>query len=121
MIKHQFLKDEGVLIIEPAASLRSADFDVLSAIVDPYIREHGKLDGLIIYAKSFPGWHDFASLLAHIKFVKEHHAFINKVAAVADEGIIAILPAIADRFVKAEVRHFGYDNLDNAIDWITRD
>lgn len=121
MIKHQFLKDEGILVIEPASTLRARDFDILSAIVDPYIEENGKLEGLIIHAESFPGWHNFSSLLAHIRFVKDHHALIKRVAAVADEGIIAILPAIADRFVKADVRHFRYDDLDSAIDWINQD
>lgn len=121
MIKHKFLKDEGILIIEPESSLQTSDFDVLSNIVDPYIQQHGKLNGLIIHTESFPGWQDFASMLAHIKFVKDHHALINKVAAVADEGIISALPAIADRFVKADVKHFGADDLDSAIEWIKQD
>lgn len=121
MIKYEFLEDDGILIIEPATSLHTSDFDMLSTIVDPYILENGKLNGLVIHTESFPGWQDFASMLAHIKFVKDHHALISKVAAVADEGIIAILPAIADRFVKADVKHFGSDDLDNAIEWIKQD
>lgn len=121
MIKHKFLKDDGILIIEPVSSLQESDFDMLSTLVDPYIQENGKLNGLVIHTESFPGWQDFASMLAHIKFVKDHHALISKVAAVADEGIIAILPAIADRFVKADVKHFGADDLDAALDWIKRD
>lgn len=121
MIKHDLLKDDGILVIEPETSLHTSDFDMLSNIVDPYIRENGKLNGLIIHTESFPGWQDFASMLTHIKFVKHHHALINKVAAVADDGIIAILPAIADRFVKADVRHFGADDLDNAIEWIKQE
>mgnify|MGYP001813022272 CR=1 FL=1 len=118
MIKYEFLKDDGILIIEPVSSLNTSDFDMISTIVDPYIQENGKLNGLVIYTELFPGWQDFASMLAHIKFVKDHHALINKVAAVADEGIVAVLPAIADRFVKADVKHFGHDDLDGAIEWI---
>ena len=34
-----------------------------------------------------------------------------------NDGIIAILPTIADHFVKADVRHFGSDDLDSAIEW----
>ncbi len=121
MIKHDFLKDDGILIIEPVSSLQESDFDMLSTLVDPYIQENGKLNGLVIHTESFPGWQDFASMLAHIKFVKDHHALISKVAAVADEGVIAILPTIADRFVKADVRHFGSDDMDSAIEWIKQD
>lgn len=117
MIKHEFLKNDGILIIEPESSLQASDFDMLSNIVDPYIKDNGKLNGLIIHTESFPGWQDFGAMLAHIKFVKEHHTHIRKVAAVADEGIIAILPTIADRFIKADVMHFGSDDLDSAIEW----
>ena len=121
MIKHEFKQDEGILIIEPTASLRSGDFDLLSNIVDPYVAQHGKLAGLVIRTVSFPGWEDLASLLSHIKFVKDHHAVISKVAIVADEGIVATLPAIADRFVSADVKHFGYDDIETALEWIRRD
>jgi hypothetical protein len=117
MIKHEFRKNDGILIIEPDSSLQASDFDMLSSIVDPYIKDNGKLNGLIIHTDSFPGWQDFGAMLAHVKFVKDHHAHISKVAAVADEGIIAILPAIADHFVKADVRHFGADDLESAIEW----
>ena len=121
MIKHQFLTDEGILIISPVSSLQSRDFDTLSHIIDPYIAEHGALNGLIIYTQSFPGWQNFTSMLAHVKFVRDHHAKIQKVAAVADEGIVSVLPAIASHFVKAEVKHFDHDDLDNAIEWVMQD
>jgi hypothetical protein len=121
MIKHEFRKNDGILIIEPQTSLQASDFDTLSNTVDPYIQENGTLNGLVIHTESFPGWHDLGAMLAHIKFVKDHHAHIRKVAAVADEGIIAILPVIADHFVKADVKHFGSDDLKNAIEWIKQD
>lgn len=121
MVKHNFIRADGILILEPEAALQSSDFNELSSLIDPYIAEHGKLNGLVIHTDSFPGWQDFASMISHIKFVKEHHARIRKVAAVADEGVISILPTIADRFVKADVRQFGHDDLDNALEWIKQD
>lgn len=117
MIKHEFRENDGILMIEPESSLQASDFDTLSSIVDPRIKKNGKLNGLVIHTESFPGWQDFGSMLAHVKFVKDHHAHISKVAAVTDEGIIAILPTIADYFVKADVKHFGSDDLDSAIEW----
>jgi hypothetical protein len=121
MIKHEFLSTEGILLLEPAAPLEKSDFDRLSDIVDPYIQENGRLNGLVIHAVSFPGWQDFSTMLAHIKFIRDHHARISKVAMVADEGVLAVLPAIADRLVKADVRHFEHDDLDNALEWIRQD
>lgn len=117
MIKYEFRENDGILIIEPESSLQASDFDTLSSIIDPYIEENGKLNGLVIHTESFPGWQDFGAMLAHIKFVKDHHAHISKVAAVADEDIIAILPTIADHFVRAGVKHFGADDLEGAIEW----
>lgn len=117
MIKHEFREHEGILIIEPIASLHSNDFDLVSTVIDPYIEQNGNLNGVIIHTGSFPGWEDFASMLAHIKFVKDHHDVINKVAVVTDDGIASVMPAIADRFVKAEVRHFPYNDLDKAVEW----
>ena len=55
MIKYEFLKDDGILIIEPVSSLQQSDFDMLSTLVDPYIQENGKLNGLVIHTESFPG------------------------------------------------------------------
>ena len=121
MINHEFLQDNGILIIKPEASLQSGDFDELSSLVDPYVADHGKLAGLVIHTESFPGWQNFASMLAHIKFVKEHHSSISKVAVVVDKGIVTALPALADRFVQARIKRFDYDDLDAAITWIKQD
>ena len=55
MIKHEFLKQDGILIIEPMRSLQESDFDMLSTLVDPYVQENGKLNGLVIHTASFPG------------------------------------------------------------------
>ncbi|MFZ4702667.1 MAG: STAS/SEC14 domain-containing protein [Candidatus Methylumidiphilus sp.] len=57
---------------------------------------------------SFPGWSDFAALLSHLKFVKNHQQHIAKVAAVTDSGFLSIMPSIASHFVHAQVRHFDY-------------
>ena len=73
MLKHELLRDAGILIVEPQSPLDSADFSELVKEVDPYIEEHGQLHGLLIYAESFPGWSDFAAFLSHMKFIKNHH------------------------------------------------
>ena len=62
----------------------------------------------MIDAESFPGWKDFAALVAHLKFVKGHHRNVEKIAAVSDSSFLAITPTIASHFVQAEVRHFGH-------------
>lgn len=118
MIHHELRRDIGVLIVTPQGPLEKTDFEMLAREVDPYIEEQGKLNGLMIYAKSFPGWHDFAALVSHLKFVKNHHQHIAKVAAVTDSGFLSILPPVVKHFVRADVRHFDYGDKENALKWL---
>lgn len=108
----------GVAIIKPEKSLQAADFEQAARIIDPYIKEHKKLNGIVIYAEDFPGWFDFAALLSHLKFVRDHHQQVSKVAAVSDAVMLSILPDIANHFTAAEVRHFDYSSYDRAMKWI---
>ena len=62
MLNYELNRAESILIVKPIGPLESADFEKLVQEVDPFIREKGKLTGLMIYAKSFPGWDNFASL-----------------------------------------------------------
>jgi SpoIIAA-like len=118
MITTELLEKDAVLIVTPKDKLEADDFIKLADKVDPYIDANGPLHGLMIYVESFPGWQDFAALLSHLKFVKDHHYRIEKVAAVSDSGFLTILPSIADHFVNAEVRHFDYDKKDEAMEWL---
>ena len=119
MISHELLRDRGILIVKPEGPLEQTDFEALAREVDPYIEAQGKLNGLLISAKLFPGWKDFAALLSHLRFVKNHHHKIRKVAAVTDSGFLSIMPHIANHFVDAEVKHFEYRDKDHALDWLS--
>ena len=119
MIQHELRRDTGILIVTPQGPLEKSDFEMLAREVDPYIKENGGLNGLMIHAKSFPGWHDFAAMVTHFNFVKNHHQRIAKVAAVTDSGFLAILPSIAKHFVHADVRHFDYGDKEKALKWLS--
>jgi SpoIIAA-like len=121
MLKYELNHAEGILIIRPNGPLESTDFEKLVQEVDPYIIEKGKLNGLMIYAKSFPGWDNFAAFLSHMKFVKNHHQKIKKIAAVTDSSFLSIMPQVANHFVKAEIKHFDYDDKDAALNWLRAD
>jgi hypothetical protein len=119
MINAELLRDEGILIVTPVDRLGEADFDQLRRLVDPYIEAHGELTGLLIYAKAFPGWDTFSSLLSHMHFVSDYQKKIPRVAAVTDNTFLAILPAVADYFTAAEVRHFEYQEREKAMSWLS--
>ena len=121
MLKHELMKEEGILVVMPEGALESGDFEQLSREVDPYIEETGRLKGLMIYTESFPGWDNLAALMSHIKFVKNHHQQIEKVAAVTDSGFLSVLPKVASHFVQAEIKHFPLDEKGAALRWLTSD
>lgn len=118
MLSKELMIDEGILIVTPEGPLEEADFTSLAADVDSYIEKRGQLQGLMIYVKSFPGWDSFAGMLSHLKFVKDHHQQIQKIAVVTDGGVLKILPQIAGHFVAAQIKHFPYQEKESAIDWL---
>ena len=119
MVKFELMKEKGILIAEPHGPLSRDDFANLAAAVDPFIEQNGELNGLMLCpGKHFPGWENFSSLLAHFKFVKNHHRHIAKVAAVTDSGFLSILPHIASHFVQAEVKHFDTKDKEKAMEWL---
>jgi len=106
-------------LVEPLGPLTAEDFTELARQVDPVIEREGKLDGLIIKTQQFPGWESFGDAVEHFRFVKSHHRQIEKVALVTDAKVADFFPKIANHFVKAKVKHFDYDDFDDALEWIS--
>ena len=118
MLNYDLRHDEGILVLHPEGPIEAADFTILGSQVDTYLAGHGKLHGVLIHAKSFPGWKDFGAMLAHLRFLGSHLDRIEKVAVVADGAIASIMPSIANHFVHAKVRHFEFPGEDAAWDWL---
>src|SRR5262245_14666312 len=118
MVDYQLLRTEGILILRPQGRLEAADFENVAREIDPYIEANGKLHGLLLDAEAFPGWKDFAALLAHLRFVRDHHRKIEKVAVVSDSGFLAVAPKVASHFVRADVRHFPESQREAALAWL---
>lgn len=106
MPKFELLKDAGILIVEPKAPLTAEDFHEVAHAVDPYISENGKLTGLLVATPSFPGWEDFGAFIEHIRFVRDHHREINRVAVVTESKMLTIAPRIAEHFAQPEFKGF---------------
>ena len=118
MIQHELLRERGILILKPQGALRAEDFTAIAGVVDPYIEQHGELKGLMIEAPSFPGWEDFAALVSHLRFVRDHHRRIRRIAVVSDSPLLAAATKIASHFVSAELRTFGAAERAAALTWI---
>jgi SpoIIAA-like len=118
MLQFDLLRDRGVLVVSPNGSLEKADFERLCREIDPYIAENGKLTGIIVCVKSFPGWESLGAMVAHLKFVRDHHRNIGRIAAVTDSELLRIMTMISKHFVSAEARQFPADQKAAAMAWL---
>lgn len=116
-ISYQLHANSGVIVVEVKQALRKADFDALGVTADAWIEAHGSLQGIVIRAREFPGWENFGSLVRHVRFVRGHHRQVKRIALAADAKLATIAPKIAEHFIQAEVKTFGYDQIDAAISW----
>ena len=113
----RLLADSGVIVVEIKDALRAHDFDALAFTADTWIEAHGKLHGLVIHCRQFPGWENLRSVLRHVRFVRDHHRKVERVALAADSKLVSLAPHLAEHFVQAEVKSFGYDEVEAAIAW----
>ena len=111
----------ALAILEPQGKLREDDFTVASQSIDPLIEELGSLKGIIIYTEKFPYWDSFGALVTHLKFIKEHHKRVKKIAFVTNAFAIDLVEPITKHFVESEVKHFKFNELNQAKEWINEE
>ncbi len=116
-ISHHLLPQSQVLVIEVEHPLRATDFDALGLTADSWLATHEQLAGVVVHAREFPGWENLGSLLRHVRFVRDHHRKVRRVALAADSKLASLVPHLANHFIQAEVRRFGYDELEDAVAW----
>lgn len=112
------ITESGVLIVQPSGPLTKDDFESLAGKANLWIEEHGSLKGILIDAPEFPGWKDFAGLQSHIRFVRDHHKHIERLAVASDSSFLSALPVVARHFVKAEIRRFEAGDTEAALNWL---
>ncbi len=110
--------EKSYCLVEPDGPLTKDDFAEIACQVDPIIENEGELDGLIIKTREFPGWESLSGVLEHLRFVKNHHRNIQRVALVTDAKIAKLLPAVVSHFVKADIKQFHFDDYDDAVKWV---
>jgi hypothetical protein len=116
-VVHKLLHEVGVLVVEPSQALGPEDFDAIADTVDPWLEREGRLRGIVVHARKFPGWQNIGGFFRHLRFIRDHHRHIGRIAVAVDGVLADAGPGLADYFVEAEIKHFGYDRLDDAIRW----
>ena len=118
MLEVIFDDKAGVVTLKPGGVLTKNDFLAVAQSVDPYIEEKGSLKGIIIHAEGFPGWDSFGALIAHLKFAKDHHKNITKIALTTDSSIALFAQKLAGHFIDADIKHFPFEQLEESKLWV---
>jgi len=119
MLTVELNQKEGIAVLEPHGRLSESDFAAAASKIDPFIEKSGSLNGVIIRVSSFPGWESFAALVKHLKFVRDHHKKVTRLAIVTESPIGELAEHVANHFVQAEIRHFSQDDMELAKQWIS--
>ena len=117
MLEHN-LDSHGILHLHPKGALAKEDFASLAKTVDPYIEKQGDLAGIILDVAKFPGWDSLGAMAAHIRFVRDHHKRVKKIAVVTDAKLGDVAEKIASHFVAATIKHFPAGQTQAAEQWI---
>jgi SpoIIAA-like len=118
MIEFNFDAADSILYVRPKSAFAADDFVALAGAVDPHIEANGQLAGVIIETPGFPGWDSFGALVAHFRFVRDHHRHIRKIALVTDSALGNVVPRLASHFVSAEIKRFPSGETEAAIQWV---
>ena len=117
MLEHN-VDSHGILHLHPKGSLQKEDFVSLAKTVDPYLEKQGDLAGVIVDAPKFPGWDSLGAMAAHIRFVRDHHKRVKKIAVVTDAKLGDFAEKIGSHFIAATIRHFPAGQAQAAEQWI---
>ena len=118
MISVSVDEQHGIIVLKPEGPLSAADFEAVAQQVDPLIERQGDLRGIVIHVQSFPGWDSFAGLVSHIKFVKNRHEHIKRVAICTDSSFGSLAESLVSHFVSAEISAFAFADVDKAKEWV---
>jgi hypothetical protein len=58
-------------------------------------------------------------MVNHLRFVRDHHKRIERIAAVTDSHLGDFAERLASHFVSAEIKHFPAGQVEAARQWIS--
>jgi len=118
MLSVRLDKENHVAILEPDGPLSEGDLRSASKKVDSMIEESGRLKGIVIYSKFFPGWDSISTLTSHLRFMNDHHQKVARLALATDSVAAHLAEVFSTHFVLAEVKIFSYQEIEEATRWV---
>ena len=119
MLEPSLDRARSLLILEVSGPLTAADFERMSALLDPWLEEAGRLRGMLVDARRNPGWSDIEAIVRHERFLRDHAPYIDRIALVTDSDLMAVLTRLATRSFPPEVRRFPWADYHAALAWLT--
>ena len=116
-LTHRVVAGTRVLLVEPQGPLRVEDFVRLRSAARAMLKGRGRLDGVVVHVRKFPGWEDLDAFLEHVRFVRDHHRKVGRIALATNSRFARWVPRLARRLLDAEVRAFRYGGVGAAIAW----
>lgn len=108
---------KNVITARPEGFIPASEFEALGQAIDDYANERDRMPGLVVHLKGLPQWRGLSAMKAHFDVVRKHAMVLPRVAIVTDTMGLAVLPNLADIFVRARVRHFDVRQEDEAVAW----
>ena len=118
MLHITYYPDRRIFEVTCSGPLDEADFVKLRERIDPVIDDGEPFSGILINGPSFPGYADFKGFLEHLRFVREHHELIPKIAFLVDGAWADTFPTLVNDFVETEVRRFEPIERESAEQWL---
>lgn len=117
MLNIQVDATRNVVTARPEGTIPASEFEAMGQTIDDYANDHDRMPGLVVHLKGLPHWQGLSAMKAHFDVVRKHAMVLPRVAIVTDRMGLAMLPNLADIFVRARVRHFDVRQEDEAIAW----
>jgi hypothetical protein len=111
-------RQHNCLVLEPTGSLSKSDLERLTVQFEAVVADTGRVPNLLIRSARFPSWADFGALARHLRFIRQHHRMISRVALVSDARAFDVAPRLARKLITADLRHFPDKDYDAALAWL---
>lgn len=112
-------EETGVMLLNiKKKNLQTQDFEFLEKTINSYFEKYGPFKGIIVNAKKLPYWKGPQNKIEYIGFVSNNHHKFEKVALAINGFFVRLLPAIARNKISPAVKHFGYNKIEKADEWI---
>lgn len=114
---HQRELGGGVLHVQLLGQLDAASFAEEAEDLNAFLRANDRFR-LLLDLREFDGWQGLGAVAEHVAIVRDHAAQVQRVAILGDGGIAQFARRVAPRFVHAEVKHFGSEEVEAAKSWL---